>query len=109
MSEELKLCPFCGSAETPVCIQYKDDQFAVSCEPCGFGGPDHPQEDIAIELWNTRPVEDSLRAEVERLRKALEALANPNLAWVTNPEHRSALKNVASLAREALQPKEGQG
>ena len=33
--------------------------------------------DEAIAAWNTRPTEDALRADVERLRRALDSLMVP--------------------------------
>lgn len=78
MDEQLKPCPFCG--EAPHMMVWNDasrpgtdiecvgmDCPTRGCEVC-VKGDDHERR--AIAAWNTRPVEDALRAEVERLRTA---------------------------------------
>ena len=62
MSEELKPCPFCGG-------EAEWDEQGVSCsnvEGCDFDAY------VDRERWNIRPVEDALRAEIERLRKSIK-------------------------------------
>ena len=94
MSEELKPCPFCG--ETP---QLFDIGKLVCCESLTCSGNQFP---MLIRQWETRPIEDALKAEhadalrretmaiesqheleaeVARLKSALESYANPD-AWV---------------------------
>ena len=58
---ELKPCPFCGlEAQT-----YSDGNYTVvycnciNCDPIDWDG-------VNPEIWNTRPIEDALRAELER-------------------------------------------
>jgi len=51
---------------------------------------------MAAEAWNTRPIEDALRARVERLEEALSDIQ-------TNHQH---VEYVYDRAREAL---EGEG
>ena len=57
MSEELKGCPFCGKA--PI----------VGNESCRCGTLCCPLCDkhVRLAIWQTRPVEDGLRAEIEKL------------------------------------------
>jgi len=57
MSEELKGCPFCGKA--PI----------VGNEFCRCGTLCCPLCDkhVRLAIWQTRPVEDGLRAEIEQL------------------------------------------
>lgn len=56
-----------------------------------------------IEKWNTRPIEDRLRAEIEQLNKALDEIASGTShlfageTWV-DPVKR--LKDIARAARE---------
>lgn len=59
---ELKPCPFCGGkAEIEIGkIGAVKDWYYVGCQSC-TGSSENPD-------WNTRPVEDSLRAENEKLR-----------------------------------------
>lgn len=61
MSEELKPCPFCGGSKVFVnCTEY------VKCTCGASNGSDAD--------WNTRPIEDALRAENEALQKAIAVL-----------------------------------
>lgn len=63
MSDQ-KPCPFCGGSEIGESIA----RVRRVCETCGATGP-CTTSDLAERdaLWNTRPVEEALRAEVERL------------------------------------------
>jgi hypothetical protein len=54
-------CPTCGAVN--YCTGGQMGFSVTSCITCGTAAK--------TELWNTRPVEDELRAEVERLREAL--------------------------------------
>jgi hypothetical protein len=73
--EEVLLCPFCGK-EHPV----------VTCTPIirdkdfneGYGEPYRvvlldcaKREPVKLDLFNTRPIEDSLRDEIELFRQTL--------------------------------------
>ena len=64
MSEELKPCPFCPSP-TDVRLTADDAFWAVVFCSCGAHGAPSPDEDKAVEYWNTRPIEDALRAALE--------------------------------------------
>lgn len=72
MSEELKACPFCGikpelaSLVTPVRYFYLCPNCGVGNELQGF------DRDEARRFWNTRPIEDELRAEIDRLQAELK-------------------------------------
>ncbi len=60
----LKSCPFCGKAAVPwgrgdVCCPSDDD-------PCGAAF-------FSIAEWQTRPIEDALRARAEKAEAALAA------------------------------------
>lgn len=57
MSEALKPCPFCGGPEIPPAQIYCD-----TCKTNIAGLGDH---------WNTRPIEDALRARIAELEAAL--------------------------------------
>ena len=65
MSEQIgfpvKKCPFCGNGEDYVDGSYKNNH--VHCHYCG--------ETIKIENWQSRPIEDALRAELARLQEKL--------------------------------------
>jgi hypothetical protein len=76
MSEELKPCSGCGGK--PVYCDVTGRQtFGTPANFCGCLNDDCPLFDIvfAVNAWNTRPVEDALRAEVTRLKGEYERAA----------------------------------
>ena len=58
----LKPCPFCGG--TKICTEN-----GINLNYC-----DNCSAESNIEHWNTRPIEDELRAEIERLKVRIEEL-----------------------------------
>lgn len=78
MSEELKPCPFCGCTKINEYAESVDvgDEYAnifnyiVECPDCQCSRGDSRTSDV-IKRWNTRPAEDALKAEVERLKNKL--------------------------------------
>lgn len=60
---ELRECPFCG------CVPVIWEQQRVICTHCECEGPDNetPLADN-IAAWNTRPLEDALRAELAQVK-----------------------------------------
>jgi len=73
---ELKECPFCGKKP---CAEKFEGKLYAQCVnvDCVYAGGDFSP----IETWNTRPIEDSLRAKCERLQLALECYATANWGW----------------------------
>ncbi len=83
MSEEIIPCQWCG--KVPVVKEDTFYDFGLDKEYTGFWlfceNPDCPvcgadiatTREIAIRIWNTRPREDALQAENERLRELLQA------------------------------------
>jgi hypothetical protein len=66
MNEELKPCPFCGSVEH-VDVSFIDQE-QVGCFACAvFADSD---------LWQSRPIEDALRAELAAAKKQVEQSVN---------------------------------
>jgi hypothetical protein len=65
MTEELKPCPFCGKPAYTECVD--DGCYAmcpnIECEFAGTGSQ---------KAWNTRPIEDALRAELEAVKVELQ-------------------------------------
>ena len=65
---QLKACPFCGSNDIEVKQYYNDGWYwFVTCKNCK-AEKIHQFKGVAIQEWNTRPAEDALKAEVERLK-----------------------------------------
>lgn len=69
---ELKPCPFCGN-ETIYDVAIETNRAAVRCTKCGHGINGAPPEAV-YKLWNTRPIEDALRAELAQARDALKQI-----------------------------------
>lgn len=70
MSNELRPCPFCGT--NAVLSTFSIDVYNwyeenIHCEVCKCS-IDHPR---AITIWNTRPAEDALQAEIAKLATEL--------------------------------------
>ena len=67
---EMKPCPFCGSTD----IKLHDEiTHAVWCQECFAEMPSIDIES-AVELWNTRPIEDELRARIAELEAESDQL-----------------------------------
>ncbi len=86
MSEKLKPCPFCGQ---PGRKMYTDQ---VGCLSFCINGDPSDNDLPCVEVWNTRPVEDALKAENDRLRKALEYYAYTGNDIVYFERHKIALE-----------------
>lgn len=57
---ELKPCPFCGGKNE---LKQERGYVDVCCALIG--------STISIDEWNTRPIEDALQAEIDRLQEKL--------------------------------------
>lgn len=67
VTDELKPCPFCGGQAEVTQVSNDTNWFGVYCHSCENSevvacGASSPER--AIELWNTRPLEDALRARL---------------------------------------------
>lgn len=69
MSEQLKPCPFCGNPPEITRIFNPSED----CPDCFNTYIECPQHKFIhdTETWNTRPVEDSLRDEINQLKNTL--------------------------------------
>lgn len=63
----LKPCPFCDSKAEHYSFNYR--KHTVRCSYCLADCGEHDTPERAEFVWNTRPAEDALTAEVERLKK----------------------------------------
>lgn len=71
MSEELKPCPFCEGEEIEIAPGLKDDWY-IGCLTCDYQiRCKHSTEEDTVRYWNTRPAEDALKAENERMKEEL--------------------------------------
>jgi len=59
-------CPFCGAEEGLHEYKQWPGYRCVACQRCGTN--------CTADLWNERPIEDALLAEVMQLRAALERI-----------------------------------
>lgn len=64
---ELNLCPFCGGEVRRDDSKSKSVEGVIWCDRCSFGA--------FISDWNNRPIEDSLQAEIDRLRHLHKGIA----------------------------------
>ena len=64
---ELKPCPFCGGTEIRG-PEYAAPDHWIECERCEIIITSRERKS-AIKLWNRRPIEDALRAELECMKE----------------------------------------
>ena len=76
MSDELKACPFCGSLSVREGCDTPDAKWHyVECDDCHATSKADLGVSGATENWNTRPIEDALRAQhVAEMEAKVEAL-----------------------------------
>ena len=71
--DNLKPCPFCGSAVSTSHIN--SDTYGVlyevKCRYCGVSGGQFIFEHYAIKAWNSRPSEEALKVKLDKLKAAL--------------------------------------
>ena len=106
MSKELRECPFCGGED----VEYLPDGFGnwlVGCVTCDYRIQCVScTEDEAIRYWNTRPAEDALRAENERLKVALSDISK--IAFEPNIGDKVAREMMRRIANNALKKEKGE-
>lgn len=76
---ELKPCPFCGSDHYQHEGNSDGGELWFSCQNCGAYSPvstntDGDDYSETVAKWNTRPLEDALRAEIATLKSENERL-----------------------------------
>lgn len=56
--EAIKPCPFCGGEGV---MHFYNDLYWIECPSCGYTAfLEQPSADVAVALWNNRPLEDRL-------------------------------------------------
>jgi len=95
---ELKACPFCGKAPL---VRSLGAEMIICPNGCVFMATDD-----RLERWNTRPLEDALKAENAKLREALTDLLSliDEHGEATIRAHATQLLKIRNIARaeEAL-------
>lgn len=116
MSEEkLEPCPKCGS---DVRIKHAHGCKYVFCDKCGIQSTRYYEgydEDVIAKEWNSRPIEDALKARVKELEGALNIthdelnhLADKlNELDELNQTDKNYMMMLLDWAREALKKKGG--
>lgn len=100
---ELKPCPFCGKEARIATDNSGDfDRNYVDCENnCHLFGCLDEKE------WNTRPIEDALRAKLEIAVEALRSIYNDHDAYcehhINVSQHSYDLCNIAEAALRKLE------
>lgn len=91
MSEqELKPCPCCENEndcdpQVEIFIEYinfcaeKVPLYYVECNSCQLRTDSNQLKQESIDNWNTRPIEDELRAEIERLKGKMKNMAQRDI------------------------------
>ncbi len=90
----LKPCPFCGETDPPGEGVFWEEAESVEggivriyCESCGDGSPwrdDTPGGHLrALNEWNTRPIEDALRAQMAELQTRFDSLLHQRAAQIS--------------------------
>ena len=124
MSDQLKPCPFCGSEPLmvhAVLEEYHSVNPEIICRECGYrikaknlaiAIAYSPKENCdfmdrqTIAVWNTRPAEDALTAEVERLKAALFSIARfgkgQPFKFRTKAEYVDHFRLIQKFAQDAL-------
>jgi len=77
--EELKPCPFCGGkAElfNYLSNHLSKERFWIACIACTADVPSTESKEDILKRWNTRPIEDALKAENETLKQKIKELTN---------------------------------
>lgn len=106
MSEELKPCPFCGSEVT---IRYvrgfgMDTGNWIGCNNCGHSYM--WADESGIEIWNTRPLEDSLRKQLEECKRLM---GEQGMETIHQSSRRFYIEKQLAIAVEALEKIRGYG
>ncbi len=106
MSEELKPCRKCGSQNMEFMGGFSKGKYGIIiCMRCYNVGSATESRDEAIKEWNTRPIEDALREENERMRNAIEEMRKEVL-WCESNMYQVSLKKMVtrflSLTQRAL-------
>lgn len=97
-NEELKPCPFCGS-KAKYYKNFNAGYYEITCSECDYCLMSGDDIEEVVETWNTRPIEDELRQELEEVKFALQVEENDN---EYNCAEKDRLKEENERLRRAL-------
>ena len=105
---ELEPCPFCNGTHSINVINFFTGDSYRKCDICGAEAPEAKTPEEAAKVWNTRPAEDALKAEVERLKADNERLKKAlkkidDLTFMPRNKDK-ALDGTWHITRAALAP-----
>lgn len=107
MTNELKKCPFCWSEvemHRGVYSQYIMCR-NKECEAMSLSNMDGA---VVLKAWNTRPIEDALRAENERLRDVLREMSEGDITGYQVDVPYYTADDLQQMAKQALETKGGE-
>ncbi len=78
MSDELKPCPFCGKS-----LYYEETPMGIDAHCTSKGCVLYGKKFLWLktQAWNTRPIEDALQVEIERLSGIILNASNVTFDW----------------------------
>lgn len=77
--DELKPCPFCGGKADYVGTE-------IECLECGVMMPKTFAFEMQVDNWNTRPIEDALRAQLAEAQAEVDTKWNISLLDSDDPD-----------------------
>jgi Lar family restriction alleviation protein len=99
MSDELKPCPFCGGAPAEIIFPEEcNGNHLVRCTACGLAVDGAHSVAEAVRRWNTRPIEDELRADATLWRDHVGQRQAMHYTWaIMEDEAKTFFGDVADL------------
>lgn len=80
--DELKPCPFCNGTHSINVINFFTRDSYRKCDICGAEAPEAKKTEEAAKVWNTRPAEDALKAELDKCKKVLSGICFEKSAMI---------------------------
>lgn len=81
MTQELKPCPFCKSQRISLITLAYDSgtkKYKYECKECCLESSIHSSKAYVINSWNTRPLEDALKEQLEKAHARIAELEAAN-------------------------------
>lgn len=100
MSEKLRECPFCENKDvilSDYSLVGNATCWRITCLHCRLV-MSGVNKQLLINLWNTRPAEDALKAEVGGLTQALESIAKNSEFWDDEDDSLAVIYRICKRA-----------